>query len=103
MTYKAKTYTADFNPDGTIKHNNEIYSSPSALSIYLKRLDIPVCDQLKSPNVPIWILHGRDHFTFCFQTKYSKTEEDDVGEDTVMTNVAATEGENKEDGLKLVQ
>lgn len=41
MTYKAKTYTADFNPDGTIKHNNEIYSSPSALSIYLKRLDMP--------------------------------------------------------------
>jgi hypothetical protein len=29
---------------------------------------IPVCDQLKTPGAPVWILHGRDHFTFLFST-----------------------------------
>jgi len=27
---------------------------------------IPVCDRLKSPASPVWILHGRDHFTVAF-------------------------------------
>ena len=85
-----------YGPVGGAKCDWPKHTSVGMLSYNEVDHSIPVCDQLKSPNVPIWILHGRDHFTFCFQTKYTKTEEDD-DKDTVMTNVAATEGENKED------
>ena len=37
MTYKGTTYTADFKEDATIVHDGEMYSSPSAFSIALKR------------------------------------------------------------------
>ena len=41
MTYKNKTYAADYNTDGTIHHEGETYLSPSAFSISLKRKDVP--------------------------------------------------------------
>lgn len=27
---------------------------------------VPICDRLKTPDAPVWILHGRDHFTVAF-------------------------------------
>jgi len=24
---------------------------------------VPICDSLKTPRLPVWILHGGDHFT----------------------------------------
>ena len=41
---------------------------------------IPVCDRLKSPGVPVWILHGRDHFTFLFLTKTEREEKEEEEE-----------------------
>ena len=29
---------------------------------------IPVCDSLKTPRQPVWLLHGGDHFTLLFGT-----------------------------------
>eukprot|EP00947_MAST-08B_sp_MAST-8B-sp1_P002785 g2785.t1 len=36
------------------------------LSTTEKEFNMPVCDRLKAPAVPVWILHGGDHFTTAF-------------------------------------
>ena len=36
------------------------------LSSSEKEFNMPVCDRLKSPDAPVWILHGGDHFTTAF-------------------------------------
>ena len=45
---------------------------------------VPVCDRLKCPpggvGQRVWILHGRDHFTFCFEAP--NLSDDDSGEAT---------------------
>ena len=37
---------------------------------------VPVCDSLKTPIDPIWILHGGDHFTIVFSDEYPLNEPD---------------------------
>eukprot|EP00928_Gymnodinium_smaydae_P031021 TRINITY_DN22909_c0_g2_i1.p1 TRINITY_DN22909_c0_g2~~TRINITY_DN22909_c0_g2_i1.p1 ORF type:complete len:550 (-),score=64.05 TRINITY_DN22909_c0_g2_i1:136-1785(-) len=52
------------------------------LSFHECEHNIPVADRLKRPDIPVWILHGRDHFTFCFSAvgDYDQRELDgDVG------------------------
>jgi len=54
---------------------------------------IPVCDRLKSPEAPIWILHGRDHFTFMFQVAQQIKQIKQV-----VTGKGEGEGEGEGDG-----
>ena len=43
---------------------------------------IPVCDKLKSPTTPIWLLHGRDHFTFLFLVSKEEDQKEEEEDDT---------------------
>lgn len=36
------------------------------LSLSELESSIPVCDSLKSPRQPVWVLHGGDHYTVLF-------------------------------------
>mmetsp|Transcript_15141 Transcript_15141/g.24133 ORF Transcript_15141/g.24133 Transcript_15141/m.24133 type:complete len:501 (+) Transcript_15141:176-1678(+) len=42
---------------------------------------IVVCDALKSPKSPVWILHGGDHFTTLWSNEDLATSNDDNGDD----------------------
>lgn len=35
---------------------------------------VPLCNTLKNPTHPVWVLHGGDHFTVLFSTKDIKSE-----------------------------
>jgi hypothetical protein len=52
---------------------------------------IPVCDRLKSPDVPIWILHGRDHFTFIFQAGKQTVVDTVINEDNSSSSEQKTD------------
>ena len=43
---------------------------------------MPVSDTLKSPRLPIWILHGGDHYTVAWSPDFATAEElNQVGAD----------------------
>lgn len=44
------------------------------LSMLEKETGIPVCDALKSPAKPVWVVHGGDHFTILFGLQPCPTE-----------------------------
>jgi hypothetical protein len=37
---------------------------------------IPICDELKSPVNPVWIVHGGDHFTLLMAEKHPPADPD---------------------------
>lgn len=55
-----------FSPNGSPSNWEE--TSVGILSFSELESNVPVCDSLKSPTLPVWILHGGDHFTTLFGT-----------------------------------
>ena len=37
---------------------------------------IPLCDALKTPKHPVWVIHGGDHFTLAFCSAYPADEKE---------------------------
>jgi hypothetical protein len=57
---------------------NSFYISTKELGIGLLssavyESKIPINDGLLSPEMPVWILHGGDHFSVAFALKYPET------------------------------
>eukprot|EP00494_Astrolonche_serrata_P033608 UN33877 len=59
-------FTQTGNPNKWPKNNIGLISSIG------HEQGIPISDNLKFPQLPVWILHGGDHFTVLFQTEKQK-------------------------------
>ena len=57
-------YTADGQP-----HNWDPQTDAGLLSLSEHSTGVPVCDALKTPQRPVWVLHGTDHFTTLFASE----------------------------------
>ncbi|KAJ9472809.1 Protein FAM188A-like protein [Diplonema papillatum] len=45
------------------------------LTVQEKELGVPLADSLKSPEAPVWVVHGGDHFTTLFSATRATGEE----------------------------
>jgi len=50
-------------------HDWKVSLGLGLLSSTEKDTKIPICNGLKSPSLPVWIIHGGDHFTLAWQEK----------------------------------
>ena len=55
-----------YNSTNTAANNWPVGLGVGMLSSVELEHDIPVCNALKSPTQPVWILHGGDHFTLMW-------------------------------------
>lgn len=64
MTGKARGNVGAFAPDGTLQ--NWPPCEIGMLSFAEVETGIPLCDSLKCPKYPVWVIHGGDHFSLLF-------------------------------------